>query len=583
MIRFRDIVEGDRELFQSYTLTGRWRNCDLSFPNMISWSFLYGTQMAIVDGHLVTRFWVDDQLAYTMPLPGPAEGGDGKERDFGGFRDTVNALREDAAAMGCRFLMLAVRDYVQDLFEESFPGEFEIETSRDRQDYVYLRERLESLSGRKLQQKRNHVNKFRSLYPQYEYREITPGLIPQCLELARKWKRQAIGDETLGEESLLWELRAMKRALHRWEALGYIGGAIFVDGDMVAFSYGCPVNGDTFDVCVEKADTSYPGAFNIINQEFVRHLPPRYTHINREEDLGDEGLRKAKLSYRPEAMLDRCAITEREPIARRGGAERIRRETMAVWKEVFGDPDWFIDLYFSRLYRDEYNTCSQVGGRVVAALQALPHPMLYHGREVDTAYISGVGTLEGHRRKGIAGNLLKLAHLKAHRGGVVFTTLIPAGDRLRSWYSRHGYSPMITCTPAPVDIMETPFAEYDALQRSWGCAILHDSDYYEVAREDIRLAGGAHVPQAGDIQAMLRVVNAQRALELYAEAHPDASMAIRINGDTDIPMNNSFYLVENGKARQTDEPDGKFVGLTIGELAEMVFRGENARMCLMMN
>ena len=84
-----------------------------------------------------------------------------------------------------------------------------------------------------------------------------------------------------------------------------------MDGKLVAFTYGCPINSDTFDVCVEKADVDYEGAFSIINQEFVRHLPPQYIHINREEDLGEEGLRRAKLSYKPEFLLEKYSIMER--------------------------------------------------------------------------------------------------------------------------------------------------------------------------------------------------------------------------------------------------------------------------------
>ena len=164
----------------------------------------------------------------------------------------------------------------------------------------------------------------------------------------------------------------MTRAFDRWERLQLTGGTIWVDGKLVAFTFGCPINHCTFDVCVEKADTSYEGAFTIINQEFVRHLPEQYTYINREEDMGEEGLRKSKLSYKPDLLLEKYILTEKRPLADFEDQERIDKETRALWKLVFNDPEPFIELYFGRVYKSEYNYTCQIGRHVVAALQALP-------------------------------------------------------------------------------------------------------------------------------------------------------------------------------------------------------------------
>ena len=95
----------------------------------------------------------------------------------------------------------------------------------------------------------------------------------------------------------------METIFSNWDALGMIGGSIFVDGCMVAFTYGAAVTTDTFDVCVEKADRHVEGVFAIINQQFAEHLPEQYIYLNREEDMGIPGLRQAKLSYHPEILL----------------------------------------------------------------------------------------------------------------------------------------------------------------------------------------------------------------------------------------------------------------------------------------
>ena len=587
MIKFKDVTIDDKDLIQSFTLWGERQNCDLSFANLISWRFLYNTQYAVVDDYLVFRFYTGRHLAYMMPVPRP------RRMDDGTFRvepcdecsvNVIRAIRDDSIAMGHPFLMLGVCNYMRDIIEDTFKDTFVIKPDRDYSDYIYTRDKLVNLSGKKLQSKRNHINKFKSLYPDYEYRELTPELIPQCLEIERQWRLTSKDDSCDNpDEELSEELRSMTRAFNRWNELGLIGGTIFVGGRMVAFTYGCPINQNTFDVCVEKADVSYEGAFSIINQEFARHIPEQYYYINREEDMGDEGLRRAKLSYRPDILLEKNVIMEKHPLADFEDQDRILKETMQIWRETFNDPDEFVSLYFSRVYRSEYNVCCQLGGRVVAALQTLPYPMLYHGREVNTAYISGVSVMADYRRQDIGNNLMRQAHFRLYYKDVVFASLIPAEEWLYDWYAKCGYARVITCTPPPADPRTVDFAGFDAVQRSRRCVLLHDEDGFDVIREDIRLAGDSYKPQQTDIPAMLRVVNAVKALRLYAAVHPDVCMTIRVDDDGDIPMNNAYYVINGGRVRQTDEPDSSAVKLTIAGLAGFIFKDEDAEMNLMLN
>lgn len=587
MIKFKDVTIDDKDLIQSFTLWGERQNCDLSFANLISWRFLYNTQYAVVDDYLVFRFYTGRHLAYMMPVPRPRRMDDGTFRVEPCDECSVNvicAIRDDSIAMGHPFLMLGVCNYMRDIIEDTFKDTFDIKPDRDYSDYIYTRDKLVNLSGKKLQSKRNHINKFKSLYPDYEYRELTPELIPQCLEIERQWRLTSKDDSCDNpDEELSEELRSMTRAFNRWNELGLIGGTIFVGGRMVAFTYGCPINQNTFDVCVEKADVSYEGAFSIINQEFARHIPEQYYYINREEDMGDEGLRRAKLSYRPDILLEKNVIMEKHPLADFEDQDRILKETMQIWRETFNDPDEFVSLYFSRVYRSEYNVCCQFGGRVVAALQTLPYPMLYHGREVNTAYISGVSVMADYRRQDIGNNLMRQAHFRLYYKDVVFASLIPAEEWLYDWYAKCGYARVITCTPPPADPRTVDFAGFDAVQRSRRCVLLHDEDGFDVIREDIRLAGDSYKPQQTDIPAMLRVVNAVKALRLYAAVHPDVCMTIRVDDDGDIPMNNAYYVINGGRVRQTDEPDSSAVKLTIAGLAGFIFKDEDAEMNLMLN
>ena len=578
----------DRQLIQSYTLWGERQNCDLSFANLISWKYLYNTQFAIVDDYLVFRFHYNRHLAYMMPVakPQPQEDGTFKVKPCDECSiEVIKAIRDDSIAMGHPFLMMGVCNYMRDLIEQRFPDTFDIKPNRDFADYIYTREKLVNLSGKKLQSKRNHINKFKSLYPNYEYRALTPDLIPQCLALEKQWRKVSKDDtdETDLDEELSEELRSMTRAFNRWDRLGLVGGTIWIDNTLVAFTFGCPINQTTFDVCVEKADVNYEGAFTIINQEFVKHLPEKYFYINREEDMGDEGLRRAKESYKPDILLEKNTIMEKYPLADFEDQDRIKEETRELWKQVFNDSEKFMDLYFNRVYQPKYNITCQINRHVVAALQTLPYTLLYHGSEVKTAYISGVSTHPDFRQQGVADNLMRQAHFDLFYKEVVFATLIPAEKWLYEWYGRCGYAEQITCTPPPTGIEKMNFETFDKLQRTKNCVLLHDREGFDIIQEDIRLAGADYHPTTEPVQAMIRVVNVKRALELYLKHHPETNTVLRVEDDHDIPMNNAYYILKSGRVKKTDEPDANALRLRIEALADFIFKDEGAEMNLMLN
>ena len=299
MISFKDIELSDRELITRYTQNSPRRNCDLSFSNLCSWRFLYNTQFAILDGYLLLKFWVEEELVYMMPIGN------------GDLKKVLEALIEDAHQEGKPFCLLGICSGMCSELETFMPGKFQFTADRDYADYLYHRTDLATLSGKKLQAKRNHVNKFKRTY-NYEYTPITPDRIQECLELEAIWCKANNCDQHEGTGN---ERRALVYALHHFDELGLMGGILHVDGKIVAFTFGMPINQDTFGVHVEKADTSIDGAYAMINHEFAKHIPEQYIYINREEDLGIEGLRKAKLSYQPAIILDKyMACLKGEPM-----------------------------------------------------------------------------------------------------------------------------------------------------------------------------------------------------------------------------------------------------------------------------
>ncbi|NDW12538.1 DUF2156 domain-containing protein [Bacteroides sp. 214] len=292
MLTFKDITLADRETIIKYTMDSPHRNCDLSFSNLYSWRFLYGTQYAESDGFLILKFWADGELSYMMPI--------GK----GNLMTVLEKMIADSQQEQSKFCMLGVCETMKTELDEVMPGLFTFQTDRAYADYVYLREDLATLSGKKYQAKRNHINKFRKSY-NYEYLPITKDHIGECLRLEAEWCRTNNCSEEAGMNA---ERRAIIQALTHFEELKLLGGLLRVDNDIVAFTFGAPINNDTFGVHVEKADTDIDGAYAMINYEFANHVPTQYTYLNREEDLGMEGLRKAKLSYYPTILLEKAVV-----------------------------------------------------------------------------------------------------------------------------------------------------------------------------------------------------------------------------------------------------------------------------------
>jgi len=301
MIDFHPITIADGDEIRKVVRTTECRNCDLNFMNLLSWRTHYETEVAFYEDWLLVRFRADGHNAYLAPV------------GRGEWAPVVRELIEDARRVGHPFLMLGVLQAQLNYLNDALPDYFYATADRSYTDYLYRREALATLAGKKLQPKRNHCNKFQKLYPDYEYVPLVPDMIPECLELCDSWEETK--GETSGRLGAEAERKSIECVFRNWDALGAQGGVLRVAGRIVAFTYGGPVNYDTFDVCVEKADTCFDGAYAVINRDFARSLPSRFVYVNREEDLGAEGLRRAKESYKPEILLHKYTVMEKHPFS----------------------------------------------------------------------------------------------------------------------------------------------------------------------------------------------------------------------------------------------------------------------------
>lgn len=290
---WKEITEAERELFQEFYEKEQSRSCEHSFTNNLLWSPFYGTRYCVIEGNLVFKSG-EEKLSVSFPI--------GKNR----VRKTVDKLLQYFEEENRPFSMHSVTPEQFELLTQMYPGKFRITYDRDWADYIYESEKLISLSGKKLHGKRNHINNFIRAYPDYRYERIDAGNKKECIELAQNW-REENGCDSDPEKNE--EFCVTLRALKELETLNLTGGLIRADGRVVAFSIGEKLCGDTFVVHIEKAYADIQGAYPIINQQFVLHEAADYRYINREEDTGAEGLRKAKLSYYPVFLQEKGVVT----------------------------------------------------------------------------------------------------------------------------------------------------------------------------------------------------------------------------------------------------------------------------------
>lgn len=294
-IEFRKPVIEDKALVTGYIKQKKSRSCEDTFGNLLLWARFYNIQIAEVEGMLVSAT-IGEKVSFHYPY--------GK----GNAKACIEKLMEYAEELGQEFRMHCVTPEEFEELEALFPGKFEITYDRDIADYVYEAEKLRTLSGKKYHGKKNHVNKFKKTYENWEYVSMGKEHVEEAFQLLLQWKNLngCMEDHEKNAESCV-----ASNYLRLFEELDVCGGLLRVDGQAVAFCVGEMVCEDTMVVHIEKALTEYEGAYTMINQQFVEQECKKVTYVNREEDTGDEGLRKAKLSYRPVFMVEKGTVTRK--------------------------------------------------------------------------------------------------------------------------------------------------------------------------------------------------------------------------------------------------------------------------------
>ncbi len=293
MLEWKKVELSDKPQIDALICASGCHGADYSFANMYMWREAYKPEIAFVGSRLLVGMPLWGIYAYPK--------GDGD------VRPSMELLLEEAHSKGEK---LVVRGLTEKTLREFMPlyGErFEIIEDRDNADYIYTVDKLCNLPGRHLSSKRNHIKHFER-NGEWELVRITADNIEVAREFVAKFY------EEKDDPELANEVRAIGEMFGNFDALGFVGALLYQNGEPVAFTAGTKLDDEVFDVHFEKALPGVEAAYTMVNREFARlvhELYPEIVAFNREEDMGIEGLRKAKLSYHPDILLMKYIAREK--------------------------------------------------------------------------------------------------------------------------------------------------------------------------------------------------------------------------------------------------------------------------------
>lgn len=295
MLEFRPVKLEDQDFVKTVICSSGCHGADYSFANLYIWRRAYEPEIAFVGERMVIRM---PKYGYIFAYP----------KGSGDVKPIIEELRTDAHSRGQRLVMRGLTPKTMEEFEPIYGDQFNIEENREDADYIYTVEKLRDLRGRKLSSKRNHIRHFER-NGEWEFKLIEGG---KDIQIAKAFVIEFYKEK--GDSDLVREADAIDQMFEHYEALGFFGGLLYQKGEPVAFTAATQLDPLTMDVHFEKALPGVEGGYTMVNREFARAISERFPdveYINREEDMGIEGLRKAKESYHPDILLMKYTAYEK--------------------------------------------------------------------------------------------------------------------------------------------------------------------------------------------------------------------------------------------------------------------------------
>ena len=428
MFSFHKVTLDDKNWMQKLLQEDGWYGSEYSFGINVLWGIKYHIEVARAHDCCIVRYGLCGEYPWDNMMQGdcwiysfPIGAGNKKA--------VLDELVAEYRAKGKTLIMNSVGEEARAQLLSWYPGQFLIEENRDYEDYIYDREKLATLSGRKMHNKRNHIARFKDA-GEWSYEPLTDNNLEECKALCRRW---IFSREDKWNDDMAIELKVLDAAFKMKDDLGLIGGVLRQKGQVVAFCMGEAINPDVFVVHFEKALPEYQGAYPMINQQFVQHACGSYKYINREDDAGDPGLRRAKLSYYPEILLKKYDAKMSSVVF--ADRSRYEQDMIHIWQTCFGDDEDFIQSFLDHHTADECMLLYFTDNKPVAMASFLPIRIHQADDTIEGRYVYAVATLPEYRGRGYASEILKTAKEIWQEP----LLLSPAEDSLYTYYQKQEF------------------------------------------------------------------------------------------------------------------------------------------------
>lgn len=287
-MQWKPIDIEDKEIIDSFLKSREILVSDLTFTNLYLWHYSRHISYCVHNECLVIKTQYPNQDPFIFyPIH--------KENNLELKKKTILELMEICHSKGYHFSIHSLSKIDKEELSSLMPDIFSYTYREDRSDYIYSIPELIELKGKKYHKKKTHLNRFVERY-NFSYEPLTEANCQELIQTYKEWFGKISDDASDGLRN---EYVGIIESLKEFKRLKFQGGILKVEGKIIAFSFGEPLNSSTIVIHIEKADIEYTGAYQAINREFLFHAWNNYTLVNREEDLGIEGLRKAKQSYQP--------------------------------------------------------------------------------------------------------------------------------------------------------------------------------------------------------------------------------------------------------------------------------------------
>lgn len=384
------LLLSDYNKIKKYLDDANYEGYNSNFVTMMMWDHEYKIYYEIKENFMIMLHTYLDENFFAMPFCKPEY-----------YQEAIEYMMDYAKKHNFTFKIELATETSMNLIKKLYGDRFLYLHNEDFDDYVYSKTSLETLSGKKMQKRRNHFNAFLKENPNYIYKEIGDEDIDNVLQCLKKWDfshriEESVISEYIGIVYLL---------VHRHE-LNIKTGCIYIDDQLEAFIIGSPLKHRTVQIHVEKANREIRGLYVAIGKFFLENNFRDFEYVNREEDMGLESLRKAKQMLHPIKMVKKYDVVLNNLTVKKATDDDLY-PIIDLWRESFEDEDkQSTNFYFMKCYQKDNTYLLKNSSTIVSMMQIVPYTIILDNQETTAYFILGVATDKNYQKQGMMKKLL---------------------------------------------------------------------------------------------------------------------------------------------------------------------------------